>query len=101
MIDEGLNKLWVEANEPRKTGPLTDSWPREIPHIVYITHDSGSLCVTCANQGNGSLAAVIDGTADQWRIIGAQVNTEDTEKCDHCGRFIPRWVLNNSRLFLV
>jgi len=76
----------VRANESRSTGPTWAHWPASLPQVSYVTVDGGFLCVTCANGGNGSDAST---TSDdpQWRIMGAQVNEEDTI-CYHCGRTI-------------
>ena len=79
----------VEACEIRSTGPVWDHWPGSLPQISYVTADGAFLCVTCANGGNGSLATTEnDGSNEQWRIIGAQVNRHE-ETCAHCGRVIP------------
>jgi hypothetical protein len=81
-----MSNTRVLANEIRSTGPAFDSWPASLPQVSYVTEDGGFLCVTCANGGNGSEASI---TADslQWRIIGAQINDDDTP-CDHCNRII-------------
>ena len=77
----------VRANETRSTGPAFDHWPASLPQVSYVVADGGFLCVTCANGGNGSEANTATDTDPQWRIVGAQVNGEDTP-CDHCGRII-------------
>lgn len=76
----------VRANETRGTGPAYDRWPVSLPQVSYVTADGGFLCVYCANGAHQSDASTID-VSDQWRIIGAQVNADDTP-CDHCGRII-------------
>jgi hypothetical protein len=78
----------VGANEIRSTGPTFDHWPASLPHVSYVMADGAFLCVTCANGGNGSLASA-QADDEQWRIIGAQVNEDDTA-CAHCDRIIKR-----------
>ena len=82
---------FVTANEPR-TGLHYDRWPSSLPQVTYMSEDGGNFCVTCANGGNGSEAST---TTDdlQWKIVGAQINEEDT-MCDHCQRFIISRSLN-------
>lgn len=83
-------RLFVEANEKRKSGPLWDTWPSSLPQVTYITADSGNLCVTCANE-NAEMTPtsknVEDRLESQWRIIGAQLNRANTQ-CDNCYRWI-------------
>lgn len=75
-MSETSSKI-VRANETRGTGPTYDHWPASLPQVSYVLADGGFICVYCANGGNGSDAST---TAEdsQWRIIGAQVNQNDT-----------------------
>lgn len=92
MKGGSMKRATVEANEVRSTGPRFDRWPSSVPFVSYVTVDGAFLCVTCANGGNGSRSGdELDASCPddhQWRVIGAQVNSEPTE-CAHCARTIP------------
>ncbi len=64
------------------------AWPGGYP-IYYVCQDGGTLCPTCANGGNGSIAYIgnsSDGIEDaQWHIVGQEVNYEvESLFCDNC-----------------
>lgn len=61
------------------------AWPGGYP-IHYVTKDNGVLCPDCANNER---PADLDENDDQWFIVAADVNYEDSELyCDHCNRRI-------------
>lgn len=85
-----MPKATVQPNEIRSTGPAWERFPGDVPGIAYVTKDGAFLCVTCANGGNGSLAALGDDTDPQWQILGAQTSDgSDWYTCAHCDRQIP------------
>jgi hypothetical protein len=65
---------WVDANFPAY------AWPGGYP-IVYVCHDGGEICPTCAN------AECRDKSADdsQWAVVSAFIHYEgDPIICEHC-----------------
>lgn len=61
------------------------TWPGSYP-LYYLCADGGVLCSKCANE-NVKMTSDPEAERD-WRIVGADVNWEDTHLvCDHCGEF--------------
>lgn len=59
------------------------AWPGGYP-VYYITKDNSILCPDCANNER---PADIDESDNQWFIIAADVNYDDSRLyCDHCGK---------------
>lgn len=81
LWDEGLTGVKLLGKEwPRW------AWPGGYP-IFYITADDGVLCSKCANN-NITLTSDRDGD-DQWRIVAADINYEDTSlHCDNCNELV-------------
>ena len=53
--------------------------------IFYVTADDGVLCATCVEAETEAIAEADATGDDQWRLIAADVNWEDTRLyCDHC-----------------
>jgi len=58
------------------------AWPGGYP-IFHLCDDGGCLCAKCANDPSNPVHT--DEPNDGWRIVGSDINWEDTDLlCDHC-----------------
>lgn len=67
-----------------KTEPY--AWPGGYPKYAVVA-DGGCLCHKCMTTEHERLSTVEAECPDddQWRVIGLDINWEDTElTCDHC-----------------
>lgn len=58
------------------------AWPGGYP-IVYVTRDTGNLCVECANN---NLELTLDKNNEDWCIVAYFINFEagDDNTCSNC-----------------
>lgn len=62
------------------------AWPGGYP-VFHVCDDGEALCTDCANDPRNPIHE--DEPNDGWRIIGSDINYEDTELvCVHCGKQI-------------
>jgi len=62
------------------------AWPGGYP-VYHLCDDGECLCSTCANDKSNPVHE--DEPNDGWRIIGSDVNYEDTHLyCVHCNKRI-------------
>ena len=62
------------------------AWPEGYP-LYFVCDDGGTLCAKCARKEARTIlhAIMSDARRDQWRVVGADINYEDSELfCDHC-----------------
>ena len=64
------------------------AWPGGYP-LFYLTADDGVLCPACVEAEVEAIAGAESDEDDQWRIVAADVNWEDSYLyCDHCNERI-------------
>jgi hypothetical protein len=66
------------------------AWPGGYP-LYYLTYDNAVLCPACVNAEIVRVDAEIKSQDrnDQFRVVGADVNYEDTSLfCDNCDKLI-------------
>lgn len=84
-----MQYLTVEQFEERlKGGPF--SFPGCYP-LYFITADGCALSFEAAEEQREQIVDAIKepGTNDQWRVIGCEINWEDSDLyCDHTGKQI-------------
>jgi hypothetical protein len=76
-----------EFKQSLRSGPY--AWPGGYP-LYFVCDDGGSICCDCARKELRNIASAINANRnDGWRVIGQDVNWEDTElHCDHCNKQI-------------
>lgn len=77
----------LEFKHALRAGPY--AWPGGYP-LFFICDDGGALCCKCARSEAWRIMSSIrdrkyNAPSDGWRVIGQDVNWEDSElDCDHC-----------------
>lgn len=89
--DSIIGMLLADNSGAFPTGEVAEfAWPGGYP-IYYLAADSETLCPKCVNRDiRRVVAACLDGSDNDWLIVGRDVNWEDAALfCAHCNNRIP------------